>query len=224
MPSAEATLQTSGRVTHVEVKDSTVLWAVDEPVAPDQPEPTVGTVHLLNNNDLSTIPVKRSDDMPYTSPFGEIRSFTVAVTEGGMYLITGGGEGIIRTWKFDPAQNKFEVLTTLEGHLRAVTSLLMQDNLLWSASVDTTIRVWDLGTGRCLGTLASANHGSGHNQAVACLCAIPASAANAEPYVASGGADSELKLWKTNGEFVHSVTHASPITSMAVFQDAYNGE
>jgi hypothetical protein len=54
-------VKTTGKVTHLEVKDSTILWAVDEPVSPEtMPHVTVGTVYLLNSSDMSTIPVKVS--------------------------------------------------------------------------------------------------------------------------------------------------------------------
>jgi hypothetical protein len=33
---------------------------------------------------------------------------------------------------------------TLEGHVRAVTSMIFVGTLLWSASLDMTIRVWDV--------------------------------------------------------------------------------
>jgi hypothetical protein len=59
VPTVETTIRTTGKVTHIEVKDGNVLWAVDEPIAPDQPNLTVGTVHLLSNpQTMSTIAVK----------------------------------------------------------------------------------------------------------------------------------------------------------------------
>eukprot|EP01031_Cornospumella_fuschlensis_P029808 gene29808-35989_t len=217
VPTAEGTVKTSGKVTHLEVKDSTILWAVDEPISPEMsPELTVGTVYLLNSADMSTIPVKRSDDMPYTSPLGDIRSFLITAVEGVTYLITAGGEGVIRTWKFDTAAGKFEPLTVLEGHFRAVTCLLLNDNFLWSGSVDTTLRVWDLG-GRCVGMLNQ------HADAITALCFLPPSPSHAEAYICSGSADTEVKMWKANGEFVGGIGHRAPVTCLSAFQDAYGG-
>lgn len=57
---------------------------------------------------------------------GEIRSFKIANVAGSTYVITAGGEGLIRTWRYDPTQNKFEQVALLEGHLRAVTCVLLQ--------------------------------------------------------------------------------------------------
>jgi hypothetical protein len=41
--------------------------------------------------------------------------------------------------------------------------------------------------------------------------------------IASGGADNEVKLWKPNGQFFHSMTHGACVTAMCPFQDALNG-
>ena len=67
--------------------------------------------------------------MPYTHAFGPIRSFTAAVAaDGVMYVITGGGEGHVRTWRLYAA-GKFEPLALLEGHVRAVTCLLLNGEM-----------------------------------------------------------------------------------------------
>jgi len=50
----------------------------------------------------------------------------MAINDGVLYLITAGGEGLIRTWKLNQALGNFEHLSVLEGHTRGVTSLLLQ--------------------------------------------------------------------------------------------------
>lgn len=64
--------------------------------------------------------------MPYTHSFGDVRSFKVTMVNNIIFLITSGGDGLIRTWRFDPAQNQFEQIAVLEGHIRAVTCILLQ--------------------------------------------------------------------------------------------------
>ena len=71
---------------------------------------------------------QRSEEFPYTHPFGEIRSFSIAVMDGVTFVITAGGEGLIRTWRFDSAKGVFEQIMVLEGHIRAVTSVLLHGN------------------------------------------------------------------------------------------------
>jgi hypothetical protein len=47
------------------------------------------------------------------------------VLDGVTYVITAGGEGLIRTWRFDVAKGAFEQIMVLEGHTRAVTAVLL---------------------------------------------------------------------------------------------------
>ena len=58
--------------------------------------------------------------------------------------------------RFDEAQRCFNPLSLLEGHLREVTSLLLVGDPpnLWSSSADHTVRVWEMSSGKCLGSLA----------------------------------------------------------------------
>lgn len=69
--------------------------------------------------------MQRSEEFPYTHPFGEIRSFSIAVLDGVTFVITAGGEGLIRTWRFDAAKGAFEQIMVLEGHIRSVTCVLL---------------------------------------------------------------------------------------------------
>lgn len=64
--------------------------------------------------------------MPYTDSMGNITSISIKSTDSGMFVITGGGEGVIRVWKFDVTKLCFELFAApMEGHLRQVTSLLL---------------------------------------------------------------------------------------------------
>jgi WD40 repeat protein len=54
----------------------------------------------------------------------------VAEFGGVNYVITGGGEGQIRIWRFDPTASKFELLSSFDGHIREVTCLYLQGELL----------------------------------------------------------------------------------------------
>lgn len=63
---------------------------------------------------------------------------------------------ILCTTRFDEAHSCFNSVSLLEGHVREVTSLLLVGDPpnLWSSSADHTIRVWEMSTGKCLGSLA----------------------------------------------------------------------
>lgn len=111
-------------------------------------------------------------------------------------------------------------------HLHFSFLIFYVDGQLWSGSTDYSIRVWEIGSGRCLGVLKGATAanpaGTGHTNAVSCLALLPA-AEGGEPYIASGGFDGEVKIWRTNGEFAHSCSHGAMVTCLSVFQDALGG-
>lgn len=112
--------------------------------------------------------------------------------------------------------------------------LLIETNL-WSGSLDTTLRVWDMNTSKCLGVLSNAQ--GGHSAAISCLVNIPPSApvgttspgAPSSGFIASGSMDGEVKLWQYSGEIAWSGAHSAPasgigVTSLCVFQDALGGQ
>lgn len=80
-----------------------------------------------------------------------------------------------------------------------------------------------MASGRCLGALTSSNNGKGHTGPVSCLVLTPAGPQN-ELHIASGSSDQEVKLWKPNGEFVHSVSHSAWVTALCPFQDTHGGK
>lgn len=49
--------------------------------------------------------------------------------DGVMYVVTAAADGLIRTWKFDSVANIFEPVGILEGHLRAITCILLHGTL-----------------------------------------------------------------------------------------------
>lgn len=138
------------------------------------------------------------------------------------FIITAGADCLIKVWKLDSTLNKFELLTSFEGHVRAITSILMIDSFIWSASQDCTIKVWE-NSGKCLATFTPANQG--HTAAITALVHIPSVPARAESYVASGSVDHNLKLWKASGgELTATFPHIAPISALSVFQDTHGGE
>eukprot|EP01006_Ploeotia_vitrea_P011692 TRINITY_DN31082_c0_g1_i2.p1 TRINITY_DN31082_c0_g1~~TRINITY_DN31082_c0_g1_i2.p1 ORF type:complete len:384 (+),score=-17.56 TRINITY_DN31082_c0_g1_i2:80-1231(+) len=236
-PELSATVPTVGAVQHIEVKDgNTVVLSCDENLTGDPKNNVpVGIVKVLNPADSSLMSVKRSDEMPYTHP-QSINSFVVLTGPDGVpYIISAGGEGLIRMWRFNA--NQFEHVGVLEGHIRGVTSLVLNDTYLWSGSIDTTIRVWDLNTLKCVCTLTSTN--GGHTSPISCLVAIPPSTPSQQPntqapantsgYIASGSLDGDVKIWSLSGELVWSGGHIAEgtgvgITSLHVFQDLLGGQ
>lgn len=160
--------------------------------------------------------------MPYTHPI-EVGYFATALANNLLYVITGGGEGTIRTWQFDQAKNSFDHLVVLEGHVRGITSLLVAETKLWSASMDSTIRIWDIPSGRCDAILTKQNNG--HNNAICCLKQIPSFPPTNQSYVASGGCDGTIKIWNMQGSHIFTIPLGDGIfvTALEIFCDEIGG-
>ena len=103
-----------------------------------------------------------------------------------------------------------------------VNQYVVIGTFLWSGSVDYTIRVWDLSTGKCAATLSALGGGSGHTDAVTCMEYIPNM--GGEPLIASGSADRTVKIWNPNGGALHhTCTHSSVVTALKAFRDTHGG-
>jgi WD40 repeat protein len=51
----------------------------------------------------------------------------------------------------------------------------------------------------------------------------PTSTTTSEAYIASGGSDGDVKLWKPSGEWVCSCNHGAIVTALKTFRDDYGG-
>ena len=111
------------------------------------------------------------------------------------------------------AQYKQDVacIRTLCGHTDVVTCVLkLTDGRLASASWDTTIKLWDIGSSECLGTLR------GHTRNVTCLQEL------ATGELVSGSTDGHLRVWDINNGVCRKVI-AAHIKSVRCIQKLTNG-
>lgn len=94
---------------------------------------------------------------------------------------------------------------------------VLVENMLWTGSVDQTIRIWNPATSQCERELTHRNNGPGHTAAVTCLLVLPPTPQQAAVHIASGGMDGTMRLWSTTGDFIHQVTHESEVLCMTTF-------
>jgi WD40 repeat protein len=89
--------------------------------------------------------------------------------------------------------------------------------------MDTTIRIWDITSGRMDAMLSSVNQG--HSSAVCCLKHIPAFPPTNQQYVASGGCDGTVKIWSMAGVHVFTISLGDGVfvTALEVFADQLGG-
>ncbi|KIO32898.1 hypothetical protein M407DRAFT_18357 [Tulasnella calospora MUT 4182] len=125
-----------------------------------------------------------------------------------MCLVTGGDDFTIKIWRMDANDllsnssqgTEIEPQVTLRGHSSSVTRLLISGsrNLLYSASLDSTIRVWTIPSqgqptyapfdaARAKGVLV------GHTDAVWDLALL-----RDDTLLVSGGSDGSVKVWDTS--------------------------
>jgi len=223
-----------GSVRNIEINDGTLMWAVQEPLkyteidnmpllqysSSDDADLNVGIVYLVDESNMTNkLPLHISPDRPYTHS-QQVRSFIIAKIDGQMFVMTGGGEGTIRFWKFDPISTTFKLLNSLEGHLRDITALWYdeggENGLLWSGSTDRTIRVWRVNNGECIATLvlstdATGQTTPGHDGVISCFEKVTI---DDTIYLASGGGDGNVIIWNTtDGSYAQHCSHGNVFIS-----------
>lgn len=97
-------------------------------------------------------------------------------------IASGGRDGAIRLWS-----EQGIACGELRGHAQSVLGLaLTAQGVLASVSRDRELRLWDLAHQRCVQRVRA------HEAAVLCVTAVPGG------YVATGGADGAIALWRAD--------------------------
>ncbi len=75
----------------------------------------------------------------------------------------GGSDHTIRLWKYAPETKAAKYLQMFMGHTNSImaVSWVQKEFRMFSASADATLRLWDIGTGRCVRVRRSVD-GSGY--------------------------------------------------------------
>ncbi|XP_016500438.1 zinc finger CCCH domain-containing protein 48-like [Nicotiana tabacum] len=127
-------------------------------------------------------------------PIGQV--YALVFDDNNHMLFAGTEEGPILAWRFVNGSN-FERAATLIGHTHHVVSLFAgAGNILYSGSMDKSIRVWSLETFQCLQVLTD------HTSTVmSVLCW--------EDFLLSCSLDKTIKVWAANesGNLEVTYTH-----------------
>jgi coatomer subunit beta' len=113
-----------------------------------------------------------------------VRSIVLHPTQP--YIISSGDDMTIKLWNWD---KDFLNMQTFEGHAHYVMQVVINpkdSNTFASASLDRTIKVWQLGSSEPNFTL------QGHERGVNCVDYYPG---NDKPYLISGSDDKTVKIW-----------------------------
>jgi len=185
----------------------------------------VGMIHVWNLLRPTEPPLELH--MHSLMPYAHASCITELVVVGSDQIISGCRSGVIRIWKYDGSKPGFVLTQTIHGHAREITGLLVVDNLLWSSSIDGSIRLWDMSkNGDCRYVITrdtksnnNPNNSVGHNGAVTGLLTYNMPGA-AGTYVLSSSLDGTIKAWNgSNGECMISEDHHTGVVSMAVSKD-----
>ncbi|KAL4288834.1 hypothetical protein HN51_057068 [Arachis hypogaea] len=131
-------------------------------------------------------------ELSLQGPVGQVYALVV----NNDILFAGTQDGSILAWKFNVVVNVFEPAASLTGHSRGVVSLVVGPNRLYSASMDNTIRVWNLEHLQCLQILTD------HTSIVmSVLCW--------DQFLLSCSLDKTVKVWVTteSGKLEVTYTH-----------------
>ncbi|UJR30435.1 hypothetical protein I4U23_017969 [Adineta vaga] len=113
-----------------------------------------------------------------------IRSVVVHPTQP--YILTSSDDMTIKLWDWDA---KWALKQTFEGHIHYVMQIAINpkdNNTFASASLDRTVKVWQLGSTQPNFTL------EGHEKGVNC---VDYYSGGDKPYLVSGGDDRLVKIW-----------------------------
>eukprot|EP00904_Undaria_pinnatifida_P006823 jgi/Undpi1/3270/HiC_scaffold_15.g06644.m1 len=148
-----------------------------------------------------------------------INCVTVGTVGGDSRLYTGDEHGRITAWARPSAGAAFAQLGHLDGHARAVTSLVFtpSNGMLWSSSEDSTIRIWNTATNKC--ELSITKENGGHTGAVIALT-LGQSAAEGTltEYVISGSKDGTMGVFQaSDGAVTYKHQCGEGISTLAAF-------
>jgi len=206
----EKQMSDGGKVNCVEVASNFLFCGFDG-ICPKLPNTKVGMIHAWNLSSPQDPPLEfymEKDNAPYAHSFSISSLF---VTNQGIVL-SGSEDSTIKVWQFE--NNAFTLRKTLAGHVRAVTGMTVVSsaslNMLWSCSVDETIRLWDLNTGDCKHLISSettknqqTGQSAGHQAAITSL--INFESKGMGNFVLSGSFDGTIKAWGAdNGNLMAS--------------------
>ncbi|CAM9243311.1 unnamed protein product [Pylaiella littoralis] len=134
-------------------------------------------------------------------------------------IYSGDEQGRITAWARPTPGAPFAQMAQLDGHARAVTSLISttSNGMLWSSSEDATIRIWNTATNTCEHTITKEN--GGHEGMVVAL-AIGQSAVegNLAEYVISGSKDGTMGVFQAaDGALTYKHKCGTGVSTIAAF-------
>ena len=152
----------------------------------------------------------------FETPAESWQDSPACLTPDGRYALSGDSGGKLTLWDVGTARwlrtlGMDNRLRTLRAHEGAVTAICLSRDggYALSGSWDNTVKLWDVGNGRCLRTF------EGHKDAVKAVCL-----SGDGRYALSGGRDNTVKLWDVaSGRCVRTLEHSGEVNWVSLTPD-----
>ncbi|CAL0335227.1 unnamed protein product [Lupinus luteus] len=136
------------------------------------------------NNVVKAWDIQNGLEFTLDGPRGKV----LAMVVGNDTLFAGAQDGVIYAWRGSYDTNSpFKLVASLSGHTKAITCLTVGRMMLFSGSMDHSIKVWDLDTLQCKMTL------DGHSDVVTSLICW-------DSFLLSSSSDCTIKIWVATEE------------------------
>jgi len=208
---------------------SSVLFCGFEGAHVQLPHVLTGMIFAWNLNSPQDPPLEFH--MGPNIPFAHTSCVSCLITFGSDICISGSTDGTIRIWTYTLASSatretspsstgaaSSKCTATLCGHVGEITGLVVVgSSILWSSSLDRTIRLWDLSSSQCVHVITPDSPG-GHVDAITCLLSYTSTVHG--NFIFSGSLDGTIKVWNPNtGECVASTSHGVGVSCMDCRED-----
>ncbi|KAH1188600.1 Zinc finger CCCH domain-containing protein 48 [Glycine max] len=152
--------------------------------------------------------IQTMSEFTLDGPKGRVRAMTV----GNNTLFAGAEDGVIFAWRgSSKADSPFELVASLTGHTKAVVCLAVGCKMMYSGSMDQSIKVWDMDTLQCTMTL------NDHTDVVTSLICW-------DQYLLSSSSDRTIKVWACieagSLEVIYTHTEENGVVSLFGMSDA----
>ncbi|QDZ17980.1 WD40 repeat domain-containing protein [Chloropicon primus] len=160
----------AGKLERVVSEDSSPVWTTA----------VVGSALVSGSEDgiLTVVDLDSSGTKKVIS--GHLAAVSKVAAYGATKFVSASRDAKAAVWSLGGG-DKPEL--ELSGHAQGLTDVVVVGDKAATASLDGSVKVWDLKTGKCLGTL------QGHGLQVTSLAALSGAT------IASGSADRSIRIW-----------------------------
>lgn len=134
-------------------------------------------------------------------------------------LVSGSSIGLCRVWRFDQTEGRFVCAQVLQGHVMEVSGITFTNNILWTTSLDKTLRVWDYASGKCQHVI----NGQTDNAHTDRITNMTPFTYEGTGYLATSSTDKTVKIWDLTGTHLTTSDCGAAVISIGLVTDSVGG-